>query len=170
MDLVSKVRKTKNVAIFCRNHRKYLDEAVRESKKDPEKPITFRSAATWVSGYHAWKKHGDRKIYFVPIGEKKIEYEAILVHVKPDPKYGDKKTEELLKYCLNLTRNEGLSWNGKKIQTLYVVKNCRRLEYPIPFMLLTKLSDELPINENYGYSYSLVYEYCNKCKNSPCRC
>ena len=87
------------------------------------------------------------------------------------PEPNTKATEELLENCLPETRDEGL-WEqyGEVVRTLYVISHCQKIASPFPYTALTKLSDGLRIDENYGYSYALVYEYCPKCESSPCRC
>ena len=169
MSLEVKVAQTPNVAVFCRNHRPYLEEA---AKKPPEQLITFRASTVWKSGKAAVDAHGSRRIYFVPIGgERLVEYEATLEEVVLYPSPDAKATKALLENCLDSTREEGL-WEqyGETVRTLYVISHCHRLTTPFPYTALTKLSNGLRIDENYGYSYSVVYEYCPKCESSPCRC
>jgi len=172
MSLQAKVAQAPNVAIFCRNHPKYLEHAAKIGAGTPENPITFRASTVWKSGEVAVNVHGPRKIYFVPVGGKGlVEYEATLEKVVLHPEPNTKATEELLENCLPETRDEGL-WEqyGEVVRTLYVISHCQKIASPFPYTALTKLSDGLRIDENYGYSYALVYEYCPKCESSPCRC
>lgn len=167
-----KAAKATNVAIFCRNHPKYLEEAARIGAKTPEKPITFRASTVWKSGEVAVDVHGPRKIYFVPVGgQELVQYEATLEQVELHPDPNTEATKKLLANCLDSTRNEGL-WEqyGKTVRTLYVISHCQKVVSPFPYTMLTKLSDGLHIDKNYRYSYTLVYEYCPECGSSPCRC
>lgn len=148
------------VAVFARNHRRYLDEAVERNVARPERFTTFRSSKRWAGAHAANVAFGALKIYFVPIGENRgVEYAALLhrVHLDPDP--GDAITREVLASELEDTREEGL-WEkyDKKVQTLYVISHCERLARPFPITELVKASDGTPISENYGYGYSLVRE------------
>jgi hypothetical protein len=156
-DLRAKINEISNVAVFCRNHLKYLEKAAEE---DPEKPITFRSGTIWRSAEYVLKRYGSCKIYFVPIGKNLVEYEATLREVLLNPKRGEAKTEELLRNCLEETHNEGL-WEkyGEKVRTLYVIHGCRKIKSPFPFTALKKVSDDQNISKKYGYSYAIVYEY-----------
>jgi hypothetical protein len=96
-------------------------------------------------------------VYFAPIGGKgDIEYEATLHSVLLNPRPGQQEVENLLALCLDETKDEGL-W-GEKVSTLYVIRQCRPTG-PFPMTALVKLSDDRPISERYGYSYSVVYEY-----------
>ncbi len=172
MNLQSKVARTPNVAIFCRNHRDYLKRAIELEAENPGRLITFRACTIWKSAEVALDVHGERKIYFVPVGGKElVEYEAILKKVLLHPVRNTKATEELLEKCLPEIRDEALFEEfGLLAQTLYVITHCRKLDFPFPYTALTKLSDEKKIKANYSYSYAIVYEYCPKCEKSPCMC
>ncbi|MEA3339620.1 MAG: hypothetical protein U9R15_06610 [Chloroflexota bacterium] len=172
MSLQTKVTQTTNAAILCRKHPVYLEHAAQIGAETPAQPITFRTSEVWRSGQVAVDTHGPRVIYFTPAGERLVEYEALLEKVVLYPKPDTRATKELLKNCLPETRDQGL-WEqyDEPVQTLYVISHChRRLASSFPFTKLTKLSDGLPIDESYSAGYALVYEYCTKCKNSPCRC
>ena len=172
MNLQVKVAKNSNVAIFCRNHPEYLERASKIGAETPEQPITFRARKVWKSGKAAIDIHGPRKIYFVPVGGGElVEYEAILDEVVLYPEFNTKATQALLENSLPETRGEGL-WEqyGGKARTLYVISHCQQLAVPFPYTALTKVDNGLPVHKNYGYSYSVVYEYCSECKSSPCRC
>jgi len=172
MNLQTKVAQTPNVAIFCRNHSEYLEHAAKIGAETPERPITFRASTVWKSGEVAIDVHGPRKIYFVPVGGKGlVEYKATLEEVVLRPEPNTRAAEEILENCLPETRGEGL-WEqyGEVVRTLYVISHCQKLTSPFPYTSLTKLSNGLRIDENYGYSYALIYEYCLKCESSPCRC
>jgi hypothetical protein len=171
MDLQKKVARTSNVAVFCRNYPELLEHAAKIGAEIPEQLITFRANTVWKSAKAAVDVHGPRKIYFVPVeGQGLVQYEATLdkVVLYPDP--SARETQELLNNCLPETREEGLWEQYSGLRTLYVISHCRRLPVPFAYTLLRKLSDRLPISEGYGYSYSVVYEYCPECGGSPCRC
>ena len=149
-----------NTAIFCRNHRRYLERAAEISVDEPSRAITFRATTVWKSGKDAVDVHGPRKMYIAPVGgEGLVEYEATLEKVLLHPERGARATEELLDASLPEIRDEGL-WEGeqKPVRTLFAISHCRRLARPFPYTELRKLSDGLPIHKNYGYSYSLVQE------------
>jgi len=152
--------KTERVAVFARNHRGYLDEAVARNTARPERFTTFRSLKRWAGAHAANVEHGTLRIFLAPVGgDKGIEYSAMLhrVHLDPDP--DDAVTQEILACELERTREEGL-WErfGQKVQTLYVISHCERLARPFPITELIKASDGTAISPNYGYSYSLVRE------------
>lgn len=165
MSLQAKVAQASNAAIFCRNHPEYLERAVEIGAETPERLITFRASTVWKSGAVAVDVHGPRKIYFVPVGGKGlVEYEATLEKVVLHPaELNTEAREALLENCLPETFDEGL-WEkyGSMVRTLYLISHCQKLASPFPYTVLTKLSDGLRIDENYGYSYALVYEYCPK--------
>jgi hypothetical protein len=88
-----------------------------------------------------------------------VEYEAILHQIHLDPVSGETDTVEALASELESTRKEGL-WEqyGKPVKTLYLISHCNRLDKPFPISALTKVSDDKPISENFGYSYCIVFE------------
>ncbi len=154
-------KKTERVAVFARNHRGYLDEAVTRNTARPERFTTFRSSKRWVGAHAANVEHGTLRIFLAPVGgDKGIEYSAMLhrVHLDPDP--DDAVTQEVLACELESTREKGL-WGqfGQKVQTLYMISHCERLDRPFPITELVKASDSTAISQNYGYSYSLVREH-----------
>lgn len=159
MRLEAKAASTPAVAVFSRNHREYLDAAV---KADPERPITFRAQRVWRAARAAVETYGPRKIYFVPIpGNKLVEYQALLEKVVLYPAQLDADTvNQLLANCLEKTRDEGL-WEqyGEVVRTLYVISHCQKLASPFPQTALRKLSDEEPIAENYVRAYVVCYEH-----------
>lgn len=172
MNIQSKVIRTPNVAIFCRNHQKYLESAIKIEAETPGRPVTFRASTIWKSAEVALNAHGERKIYFVTIGGvESVEYEANLKKILLHPLINDKETIKLLNYCPPETIEEDL-WEkfNLTVRTLYVISQCRKLDTPFPFTALTKLSDEKKIDVNFKYSYSIVYEYYPKCGKSPCDC
>ncbi len=151
-----------DVAIFTRNHRNHLEQAVSLSAFDPTRQITFRARSKWVSALDALNKKKPRDLYISPVGgDGIVEYVADLYLVHLDPQRGQPVTEELLKLATASTADEGLweHYEGQNVQTLYVVSNIRKLEQPFPMTKLVKVSDNKPIRENYGYSYCLVYPY-----------
>lgn len=160
MSLKSKIKNSKKIAVFTRNHREYLEAAASRNEVRPERFTTFRSALRWANAHLANTEHGAITIYFTPVGgDQGIEYEAILHQIYLDPVAGNTDTQEVLASQLESTHEEGL-WEQyeKPIKTLYVISHCRRLEKPFPISALIKVTDNKPISENYGYSYSLVYE------------
>jgi hypothetical protein len=168
MSLKSKIKDHKNIAVFTRNHRKYIEEAVARNLVRPERFTTFRSAVKWTNAHFANSEYGAMPIYFAPIGSKKrVEYEALLHQIHLDPVVGQPDTIEILALELESTKNEGL-WEQyeKPVKTLYVISHCKRLEEPFPFTSLIKLEDEKPISENYGYSYSIVFKKDSVMKSS----
>ena len=156
-----KFKEGMQLAVFTRNHRKYLDEAAERNVADPVRPTAFRSGVRWVSARSANESVGPLRIYFAPIGgENKVEYQADLTHVHLDPKRGDTTADNILAWELDSTKGEGL-WEkyGEKVRTLYVISRCERLETAFPATELVKTSDGKPISERYGYSYCLVYAH-----------
>ncbi len=153
-----KIRKNPNIAVFSRNHRGFLGRAVEVSSKHPERLITFRAATSWKSVRTALKYYDSLPVYFAPIGGKgDVEYQATLHSVLLDPRTGQQEAKNLLAFCLDATSEEGL-WD-EEVNTLYVIRQCCKLTAPFPMTSLVKFSDDKPISERYGYSYSIVYEY-----------
>ena len=153
-------KRVERLAVFARNHRGYLDEAVDRNTARPERFTTFRSSKRWAGAHAANVEHGTLTIYFAPIGgDKGVEYMAMLHQVHLDPAPDDPVTQEVLACELESTREEGL-WEqfGQTVHTLYTISHCERLGMPFPITQLTKASDGTPISANYGYSYSLVRE------------
>lgn len=161
MSLTAKIRTSSGVAVFARNHRHYLDAASSRNEKQPEQFTTFRAAKPWTSAHYANEVHGAIKVYFAAIGgEKEVEYEAIIHRIKLAPQKRDQDTENLLRFSLKETMEEGLWEKGRKrVTTLYVITHCKKISSPFPIMELIKLSDDKLISEDFGYSYSLVYEH-----------
>jgi len=96
------------------------------------------------------------------MGTSLVEYEAELVRVHLNPHRGDPPTEELLDFCLKSTKEkkEESLWEkeGKPtVKTLYAIRGCRNLAEPFPFTHLIKISDEMPIDENYHRGYTIVH-------------
>jgi hypothetical protein len=161
MNIETKIKNNPYVAVFARNHRKYLDSAVRRNVDQPERFTTFRASTLWKSAHYANKLHGTLDVYFAPIGgEKLVQYRAMLHRVKIYPKRGDSDTETILGFELDETKGEGL-WekDRKRVDTLYVITHCVKLSKPFPMTRLVKVSDDEPISEKYGYSYCLVYTH-----------
>ena len=152
------------MAVFCRNHKVLLDQAVQISQSNSQQVIPFRSKAVWRSAEVAIKKHGPMPIYFLPIGdsEKNITVAAILKRVIIDP-VDTEEIRDLLAQSVqsSITEGEGL-WSvdgAPTVRTLYVVSNCRQLssDKQIRFTQLMKLEDNQPIDQSFGYSYAIVH-------------
>lgn len=159
MSLRGKIKNHQNIAVFTRNHLKYIEAAVARNQVRPERFTTFRSAVKWSNAHLANSEYGAIPIYFAPIGsDKGVEYEALLHQIYLDPVAEQPDTIEILALELESTRNEGL-WEqyDKPVKTLYVISHCKPLDNPFPITNLIKLGDEKPISENYGYSYSIVF-------------
>lgn len=140
-------------AIFSRNWSHYLEAALKRSKATPEQVTVFQSNIRWVSG----KAAVPCQIYFGAIPEdgsdpsNKVEYVADLVEVRVDPTSRD--AEWLKRNALPETRREGL-WG----QTLYAIKNCRKVR-AFPLRELRRvLAADRPLSDAYTRSYSLVRE------------
>ncbi len=161
MSLKDEIRKHKNVAVFARNHRRYLEGAEKRNSVSPEQFTTFRSAISWASASFAIaiSEHGEIPIYFSPNrSDKRIEYEARLNKILLDPESHPDEKMEMLASELESTSQEGL-WEKDKnpVKTLYRINRCRLLDNPMHITDLKKLSDGRRISENYGYSYAVVY-------------
>ena len=151
-------RDPQDIAVFTRNHRKYLEEAADVSARDPNRIIVFRARSKWVTALRAIPVGASLPIYMGAIGGTgEVEYEAELCDGQIGPRRGDSKTETLLASVLKSTAEEGL-WekNGKAAETLYAIRACRRRSRPFPITSLVKVSDGQPISPDYGYSYAIV--------------
>ncbi len=147
---------TGDEAVFARNHRAYLDDAVDTAYLDPRTLVTFRSGQEWKSAQMLLEKQGDLPIYFAVVGgDPKVLYKAWLRRVLLHPNLTDVHTQRLLKLVPGRTVDEGL-WEGK-VKTLYAISGCQRIdESSIPITSLVKLSNGEPISADFKYSYSLV--------------
>ncbi len=76
------------------------------------------------------------------------------------PEFNLQTAQDLLQYCTQSTRGEGLWEKAEKVgvKTLYVISNCQKLRSPFLFTGLRKLIDASPIDANFSRSYALVYE------------
>lgn len=97
------------MAIFTRNQRHHVEQAVSLSASDPSRQITFRARSKWVSVLDALNKKKPRDLYISPIGsDGMVEYVADLHLVQLDPQRGQPMTEKLLKLTTESTADEGL--------------------------------------------------------------
>ena len=100
-------RSSGGLAIFSRNHRKYLDAAIRVSPD--KKRVTFRAETRWVSAARALRTSDSVPVYFAVVGgPARVEYAASLSEVLLDPRKGAARTQAALSNSLQLTRGEGL--------------------------------------------------------------
>lgn len=146
------------LAVFTRNHRVHLDDALAVCSKDPARLVTFRASTRWATAEQAVSKTGPVPIYIAVIGhDGGVEYEAELSEIQTRPRYGDPTTERLLDHSTNSTRHEGL-WEryNKTVKTLYVIRGLRRLAKPFPLSALHRASDDRPLSDRFKYSYALV--------------
>jgi len=150
-----------DLAVFTRNHRRYLQEATELSRQDPGKKILFRARSKWAAAYSYIAEKGPTEIYMSAVGGNgKVEYAATLCEIMLDPSSTQPRAQELLSLSLESTKEEGL-WEqgGKPVKTLYVISNCRELTTPFPMTDLVKINDNKPIKDNFGYSYCLVHKH-----------
>jgi hypothetical protein len=146
------------IAVFTRNHRRYLDKAVAISARNPTEMIVFRARTRWATALRELAAGGAMPIYMSRIGsEGMVEYVADLCDGELDPSPGDRRTETLLAQVLADTKEEGLWEEYGGVGTLYAIRACRRLEEPFPITSLVKVSNGKPISADYGYSYSIVH-------------
>ena len=107
-------------AVFTRNHRRHIEEAVALCAKDPDRQFTFRASSTWASAERAVAGGTPVPIYIAVVGgPRMVEYQAELCDVQTHPHRGDPKTERLLTLATNSTKDEGL-WEqyDKSVDTL----------------------------------------------------
>ena len=146
------------LAVFSRNHRIHLDEAVALCAADSTRKVTFRASVTWASARQAVSNGAAIPVYFAAVsGAGSVEYIANLVEVQTHPHRGDPTTERLLKFDTNSTAHEGL-WerSGEQVRTLYTITKCRKLARPVPISKLLKASDGKAMSQEFKYSYALV--------------
>jgi hypothetical protein len=143
------------VAVFSRNHGRYLEEAATIGERDPSERIVFRARAKWATAERGVGRLGPLPIYLTAVGAAgEVEYVAELCDVLLDPVPGSPEAKEWLADVLPVTASEGL-WDPP-VKTLYAIRACRRLKQPFPITRLVKLSDRKPISADYGYSYAIV--------------
>ena len=147
------------LAVFTRNHKRHLDEALRVSSAEPDRPIPFRGVSRWSSAVRALQQHSPIDIYFAVVDSGSlVQYAAKLQRVIVDPQRDQPETVQLLKLSTSTTRDEGL-WEDtdKPAGTLYAINRLERVSEPFPMTELIKVSDDQPINPDYRYSYTLIY-------------
>jgi hypothetical protein len=149
-----KTYRDREVAVFTRNHKCYLEEAMEIAEKYPRKSITFRAATRWTSAAKHLKTRSPLELYIAAIGsEGLVEFVADLHQIHLDLS-DEARTKELLKDVLTSTAGEGMWSDGR---TLYALRNCRKLSRPFSMTELVKVSDKKRLSEDYSYSYSVVY-------------
>lgn len=153
-------RDRQGTAVFSRNHRKYLVAAAARSARSAETRVTFRAETRWVSASRALQQAESIPIYFAVVGgPARVEYAATLCEVQLDPRKNAKRTQDILRYSLPASENEGLWETSRRkgpVQTLYVVRDCRRLKRPFPMNRLIKARGGARLSSGYRYSYSVV--------------
>jgi hypothetical protein len=143
------------VAVFSRNHGRYLEEAATIGERDPSERIVFRARAKWATAERQIGRLGQLPIYLAAVGAAgEVEYLAELCDVLLDPVPGSPEAKEWLADVLPVTASEGL-WDPP-VKTLYAIRACRTLKQPLPITRLVKLLDGKPISADYGYSYAIV--------------
>ena len=161
MTISHQIKTGAKLAVFARNHLSYIEQSALLAASNPEQLVTFRSAKRWASAHQALQQQGAMRVFFSPNdSEGQVQYEAVLHTIHLEPKLGEEQTKKLLAFCLEETKDEGL-WGkyNEKVKTLYVVSKCRRFDTPFSMTRLSKASDEKPISENYGYSYTVVFDH-----------
>lgn len=161
MTIDRQIKEGAKLAVFARNHLSYIEQSAAIAKSNPERLITFRSAKPWASANKALQQQGSMRVFFSPNGaDGEVQYEAVLHTIHLHPELGEEQTDKLLAFCLDETKDEGL-WGkyNEDVKTLYVISNCRRFDTLFSMTRLTKASDEEPISENYGYSYTVVFDH-----------
>lgn len=147
-----------DTAIFSRNHRKYL---VAAAGRHSGATTPFRAETRWVSARSALRRTESVPIYFAVVGgPPRIAYVARLCEVVLDPRRSSKRTQQLLRRSLRASATEGLWETARRkgrVQTLYVIRDCKRLKHPFPISRLKKLRDGARLSKGYRYSYSLVH-------------
>jgi hypothetical protein len=147
-------------AVFSRNHRQWLEDAVNIGARNPSAPIVFRSRARWATAARELARVQTLPIYFAPVGGTgKVEYVADLCDVLLDPIKGSAEARKWLTKVLQGTRAEQL-W-VPPANTLYEIRDCRKLKRPFQMTRLVKVSDAKPLSADYGYSYSIVERVAN---------
>jgi hypothetical protein len=147
-----------HVAVFARNHRQYLDEAVALCRQNPQRPVTFRAAGVWRSAEGAVSGGATPvPIYIAAVGGAGIEYVGELCEVQTHPFRGDTQTEHLLELVTPSTKQEGLWERGPRpVRTLYAIKGCRKLRTPVRLSTLSKAADGTQLDDGYQHGYALV--------------
>jgi hypothetical protein len=159
MTISKALRDGVKLAVFTRNHKEHLDEALRVSTAEPDRLIPFRGVSRWSSASQALQQHSPIDIYFAVVDSGSlVRCAAKLQRVIVDPQRGQPETEQLLDLSTSTTREEGL-WEdtGKPAGTLYAIDHLERVPQPFPMTDLIKVSNDQPISPDYGYSYTLVY-------------
>jgi hypothetical protein len=144
-------------AIFAKNHLAHLTEAVEIATANPDQLVTFQSRAAWSGGAKLLARHGTDAVpifFAVTDGEPVVRYRARLKEIILRPDEARQRVQELLALRPRFTQTETL-WSAGK-GTLFAIAGCFELPKPIPFALLIKDSDGLPISDDYGYSYSIL--------------
>jgi hypothetical protein len=156
---MKKTRAGRRVAVFTRNHAHHLQRAVGLSTAKSDAPIVFRSRTRWAAARNALTGQESVSVYIARIdGEGSVEYVAELMEVHLDPQPSQPRVAELLRMAPAANLDEGLWDETGGVQTLYVLRNCRRLAAAFPMTDLVKASDGVALSADYRYSYSVVFE------------
>jgi HNH endonuclease len=146
---------TNSIGVFARNHLQYLQYATRIGKASSTRLVTFRSSKRWAGAAKGLARVADMPIYFGSIGdEPRITHRARLRQILLGPEPSETATKRLLEFAPPATKDEGL-WDGS-VSTLYAISGCYKVATPFSISRLIKLSDGKPIDETFGYSYSVV--------------
>lgn len=142
------------MAVFTRNHARHLEAAADLCARDPNRLVTFRSHMRWATVADAVEKVGPIPVYFAVVDAgPEVRFAGIIEQIQLDPDLADPKTQRLLAFRADTTKDEGLR---PDVATLYAVAECRGVAAPFPFTELLKYHDGTPIDEDYQRAYVLV--------------
>ncbi len=148
-------RRARPLAIFTRHQTSHIEEALAIQTETPDREVTFRAAARWVSPHKAVAGGMAPPVYIaLADGGATVSHEAQLTRVLVDPEDNQDKAIEIGGFSLESTREEPL-W-GKQVQTLYTITNLRKLEEPFPMTKLIRFNGGKSIDANYNRAYCLV--------------
>ena len=97
------------MAVFTRNHERHLEAAAAACAADPNRLVTFRSRVKWAAAADAVRKVGPIPVYFATVdGGPKVRFAAIIKQIQLDPDLVDPRTQQLLSFRTDTTKDEGL--------------------------------------------------------------
>ena len=124
------------LAVFSRHHKRHLEEACAATTLGVLR--IFRSRGRWVTAARVVSREGHIPIYFaVTDGTPRVRYEAELVEVHLDPNFNEPQMRALLRHRGSTTAGE--HWDDT-VETVYVIRGCRKLSAPFPQNELIKLT------------------------------
>lgn len=145
------MRNVDSPAIFTRNFPQRLEDAVRSEK------VTHRARKTWRAAAIGIEHHGDLPAYIKSrdVEEDVVTHTGVIEHVVVDVEDNPDKVEKLREFVADRdTWDEHID----DTKTLYLLRNCQKLDEPFPYTNLRKIKNGEPLPESYSRQPAYVYK------------